>query len=204
MGKIKLTQEQADSIQKLRDYEVSDFGIIANVVKNTGYPPELEKSIEVLRRYTHGNEGDNADRLLDALRFGYGVMPQYSTGDWVISLSKIAIGKIGHIHDNGLCIGKWYKAPGVIETMDCFTDKFSRHATDDEKKKGFWWSIGREVDEWKEGDVVSDFHNVLTSIDSLEIHDGEVGFPTHNDSDFRHVSISEIRLVTPVEQRLDK
>ncbi len=181
MEKIKLTQKQADLIEEIKSWQ-----------------SEEHQSINYL------SAEDIAKCILAP--DSYEVMPQYKAGDWVINFDERAIGKIEFVDENTY-YGKWYKHPGDDETMECGTDAFSRHATDDEKKKGFWWSIGRKEDEYKDDDLVvtkwGDFGFIDMSEEDICVTNR---YPVIllKDSSIACRPADELRLVVRPEDRLDK
>lgn len=82
-GKVRVPQNVADSIEKFRNADISNYGIIIethNVAKISG----LEEEPKILLGWIHGDGGGNADKLLAALVKGYEVEPeQLRVGDWV-------------------------------------------------------------------------------------------------------------------------
>lgn len=122
MEKVKLTQEQADAIETLK---------------------EKAKGMLVVD-------------LLEALKNGYAVEEEYKVGDWVVYKSA----------QKGLIICKVESVSGVKVDTDyvasngykqSFGKSQIRHATPEEIKaeqeRRVWARIGREVNEWRKGDV---------------------------------------------------
>ena len=193
--KVKITREIAEAIEKLRDYDVTDFGIIANIIKDIDGPLELKKPIETLRNFTHRCEGSNADKLLDALRIGHEVEEEFKEGDWVFCPTINHVARVIDPHSKG---GISVADRNYARYIEC------RHATEQEiaqeKKRRFWSGIGREVDEYREGDVFRVI-NIPQEIVISEIK--EVRQLVVEDADGDCWNVEEIKLVTPVEQRCD-
>jgi len=92
----------------------------------------------------------------------------------------------------------------VLLANGCLTSKQTiiRHATPEEKKYHFWESVGREVDEYRVGDVFA-IHGESSSIIKIENNGERVTDEFGNVYGFKHFG-EELRLVCPVEQRLDR
>lgn len=200
MEKIQLTQKQADAIE----YALN---------KTDDYKDDKDRLLrDISRDYVNFHNDLFPLNKIDiavaakALYVGYEVIPQFNAGDWVINFDERAIGKIEFVDENTY-YGKWYKHPGDDETMECGTDAFSRHATDEEKKKGFWWSIGRKEDEYKDDDLVvtkwGDFGFIDMSEEDICVTNR---YPVIllKDSSIACRPADELRLVVKPEDRLDK
>lgn len=178
MEKIKLTQEQADLIEEIKSWQ-----------------SEEHQSINYL----------SAEDLAKCILApdSYEVIPQIKVGDWTT-------------YDNGPYANPRYATRQVVDFDEdlvyfdedrCMPVSAVRKATAEEesdaKKRQFWDGLGREVDEWKDGDIVT--HNgYFTNISVLDIQQGVARFPTYSDDGERIVPIQTVCLATPVEQRLDK
>src|SRR5690625_2663863 len=68
MGKVRLTQEQADAIEGIKEYQ--------RKLLNSGEHRIMEE-FKDLRSLT-------TDEFMDALYVGYEVEPEYSVGDWIV------------------------------------------------------------------------------------------------------------------------
>ncbi len=198
MEKIQLTQEQKDRI---------DF-----ILRN--WEPPVNSTIEeiVLRTHEHmWKETQNRclnDLSLDTLARvlytpdSYEVIPQYKVGDWVVYAHDNSIWEITKDTYND---GTHINLMNGNEIMNVVSANHLRHATPEEiakeKKRRFWDKLGREVDEYKEGDIVS-YRDLFTPLIDVEVNNCKVHFPS--DSGRFDVPIEDVRLSIPVEQRLDK
>lgn len=171
--KVKLPQNVADAIEAFRNADISDYGIVIethNVAKISG----LEDEPKVLLNWIHGKDGGNADLLLDALRIGYEVELEYKTGDWVRywkTDSIPAIGEITHIDHNF----NWAKFNNCIVARRI--ENITRHATPEEikaeKERRVWVKIGRQVGEFRDGDMRISKENVPTKTKVPDFATGE-------------------------------
>lgn len=184
---------------------------IAKLIKNSldKYPKHVivEHYHSIAAKY---REEMDLDTLIKALYIGYEIEEQYKVGDWVFVnnngdewVAKIATGT--GVRD----VFYVDECPYVDNKQYYHISKF-RHATPEEiakeKKRMFWVKLGREVDEYREGDIIN--------------HEGQYGSVIDCDmnnkkesitfecapyvSKLNYVSARKILLVTPVEQRLDQ
>lgn len=149
MGKVKVTQEQADKIKKLIETGQRDKDIIRLIdgdfdVHFNSYYRELGKM--------------NGKTLLKALTIGYEVEPEFKVGDWVV-------------HKNGNPFNTYLKPLAVKITSvkkdkiyyaeDCNVTRSERirHATPEEiaeeKDRRWWRKHGREHLQFIKNDLVS-------------------------------------------------
>lgn len=86
--KVKIPQNVADAIEKLRGL-YSNYGIVIAVEK--GGSDNLSESRSTLFNWTHEEDGENANKLLQALVNGYEIEPEifYKLHEWVIYGDKI-------------------------------------------------------------------------------------------------------------------
>ncbi|MCT1904083.1 hypothetical protein [Oceanobacillus sojae] len=194
MEKIKLTQEQADVIESLKGRDRNFSRLVKKHLE--GWRTKRNRCLNDL------NVGDFCKSIL--VPGSYEVIPQFNVGDWVVATGRPS---------------DFYNYPTKITDVDNInegyieTDKFTslnigyfRYATSEEeaqeKKRRFWEKLGREVSGWMEGDIVSEESNdrSITFLQQYEIERGCVHFP----EDRSNIPIEKIRLITPVEQRLDK
>lgn len=203
MEKIQLTQKQADAIE----YALN---------KTDDYKDDKDRLLrDISRDYVNFHNDLFPLNKIDiavaakALYVGYEVIPQFKVGDWVIFEYK-AVRVIGEILE--------------IETDEFFTAKVDdpkyqvpqnialsklRHVIPEEiqqeKKRRFWEKLGREVYEYEEGDIVGvEGSKFITYISYEDLDRGEVEFPRFTAGDNEYFPLNKIRLVTPVEKRLDK
>ncbi|WP_040981027.1 hypothetical protein [Oceanobacillus jeddahense] len=194
MQKIKLTPEQWEAIE----------------IRNSPDQRALVVEHHVKKRWTNLiNECLNELSTEELCRVlyepnSYEVMPEFKEGDWVINY-RGDIGKIESVSDNCIYAGKWYESPGSESLMYCRQDVFDHHANEEEKKKGFWWSIGREVDEYRMDDFVfvesmgyGFIRSGLNFMDDYRV----VEFIENGEIKGCHVHL--LRLITKTDERLDK
>lgn len=132
--KVKLTQEQADELE-LQKKELQKKDIVIRRVltaDNNGYFNTTFHSISV-------------DKLIKALYIGYEVDPKYNAGDWLKNTTNQQVFKLDD---------------GAAKILNEFPERYNyiRHATAEEiaeEKKCIWWGMfGREVYEFKKGDLI--------------------------------------------------
>lgn len=142
MEKVKITQEQADAIEGVKDDILDSFQEFKH------HPDRFVKRALPLRDLS-------VDEYQEALYVGYEVKKEFKTGDWVVRGSDGIISQITNIdysvnRHGGIFTDRyagWF-------TYSCF-----RHATDEEitteKKRRFWKGNDREVDDFRSGDLFS-------------------------------------------------
>lgn len=143
IGKIRLSKEEAVAIEKFLKHGDND---IATMIDGHEQGMWLDK-------YTPLNGLATSD-LARALLIGYEVEEEFKVGDWVAK-------KDGKRFANGLLIAKVEKVRKDYVThssnMGASLEAL-RHATPEEikaeKERQLWKSIGREVGEFRVGDVV--------------------------------------------------
>ena len=198
MKKVKLTQEQADLIEGYKKRGISDalkfieafsvqnrFVLLSNQCLNSLAVEELSICLLVSDSYE--------------------VIPQYNVGDWVINIHT---GEIGQVEEIKKVEGALGNNERIIVNSTINYPHSLRHATPEEiqqeKKRRFWERLGREVDVYKSGDIVTSGTGDYTAITNLEIKMNSVCFESIEAEYGAEYSFDDIRLVTPVEQRLDK
>lgn len=143
--KVKVTQEQAETIENLKRNGFTDESIIESHAKcPNGWMLSENTTLNRMSLL----------KLVDALRIGYEVEPQFKVGDWIVKL-------------NGECFMRGEKVMKVTEVKDnCIyfgvgrylTCRYIRLATPEEikteKERRLWKSIGREIGEFRIGDMI--------------------------------------------------
>lgn len=142
IGKITLTQEQAAAIEK---YKADGHNLAVFVSHGKrGFHGELQS----LRELTV----DEMGRLLYEPN-SYEVEKRFEVEDWVVN-NVGTVGRIDRIF-NGVAFGTWFNAEST--RMAIPVESINRHATQEEikavKEKQFWKNLGREVGEFRKGDV---------------------------------------------------
>lgn len=153
--KVKVPQEIADAIERLRKKPKSDFEIIILVNRpdrESGYT-EIESIKDWIRK-----AGYDVDLLLEVLVNGYEIAPEYKIGDWVANLDGSNIYPKGDVKvvEVGL-VDEFYVRP-ANDVAWGFPFSLLRHATPEEIKteveRQLWESIGRKVGEFRDGDTI--------------------------------------------------
>lgn len=199
MEKIQVTQKQADWLER---YELTQ-----------------EQIDHYINTQLHRKRPDSpivdwdAGKLARSLYVGYEVIPEFFEGDWVVTKSGY-VGQIEFIcvEEDWANIGysKDTKQRGVCLAKTFNLDEIERYATPEEiqqaKKRWFWEKLGREVDEYKPGDLVVtdnfEYGFIATSCGATEVNNRPVKLLVRDE--LLRIHINHLRLVTPVEQRLDK
>ncbi|GGP17261.1 hypothetical protein [Oceanobacillus neutriphilus] len=187
MEKIQVTQKQADWLER---YELTQEQI-DHYINIQPYKKRPDSPIVDW----------DAAKLARALYVGYEVIPQYKVGDWVVYVPDNSIWEITKDTYND---GTHINLMNGNEIMNVVSANHLRHATPEEiqqeKKRRFWERLGREVDEYRQGDIVTTGFGNYTSITKLEMNKKSVYF----DGPEAERSFDEIYLVAPEEQRMDK
>ncbi len=182
MEKVKLTPEQAEALEKERESWTDDTILQQHVERW-----HLQKRDHVL-------DSLHFTTLAKALYVGYEIEETYKIGDWlhVVTPNFEFVAKV---------IGE-YDEYTVFDNGKRLSSFEFRKATPEEiaavKKRRKWAAIGREVDEYRKGDIVMykryGHVDVVAFVDSQGIYLNQAP---------RYHSADEIELVCPVEQRFD-
>jgi len=138
--KLKLTQEQAEAIE---------------VVRTIIIPIEFANKLK----------GLSAAVILQAIKEGYDIKPQFKVGDWVVRVSEfrsyVENAKYQNYQVNSVFRIQTILNSYAIDEHGTNHDLENiRHATTGEikaeKERQLWKSIGREVGEFREGDIFLD------------------------------------------------
>ncbi len=131
----------------------------------------------------------------------YEVIPQFKLKEWVVNIHSGEIGQVEAFTNVKGALGNSERV--VVNNVVNYPDSL-RHATPEEiqqeKKRRFWSKLGREVDEWKEGDIVSVDDGAISTIEKGDVKRNKVYFECRPG----YYPIDKLRLAVPVEQRLDK
>lgn len=147
--KVKITQEQANALEWLQKIEGEEMGWEqGRLIKSHA------KDINDWHDEAIALRGMPLLTLVDALRIGYEIEPEYKVGDWIAFTE-------GHEKS-----GRVYQVAQLTENLANidYADGFAswwpinefRHATPEEirteKERRLWKTIGREVGEFKDKD----------------------------------------------------
>lgn len=186
--KVKVTQEQADWLHR---YELTQEQVDHHI------------DIQPYRKRPDSPIVDwPASKVARALYIGYEVEPEYKIGDWVTVFKKT--GTILEIRENGEVMtdikGDKYGANQIF-----YTDAI-RHATaseiEQEKERRFWSKHGREVKEYRKGDILKGYVGIFEVIEITD-EDHSIRFINddgRNDGFFKEASLE---VVCFAEFRLD-
>ena len=147
MEKVKLTKEQVTALEKA----INDYGI--DTTMNDHSPHNWGGRLSPLNELkTH--------QMARALYIGYEVEESFEVGDWVIDDEYGFIGQITKIE--GECIWAYWDDDNEEKRIH---EKELRHATPEEiakeKQRRWWAKHGREVFEFKSGDLIDHDHYVV-------------------------------------------
>ena len=141
MEKVKLTQEQAEAIERYKRELVDSideqyrFG-----VKRT--PHEWAEPLVEL----------GGKQVLEIIKHGYEVEEKFEIGDWVVHENRKLIGEVIRIYEDVLKITR-------LGDSHIWNKKYTRHATPEEiaeeKQRRWWAKHGRGVFEFKTGDLIN-------------------------------------------------
>ncbi|MDX1769926.1 MAG: hypothetical protein R3328_00225 [Planococcaceae bacterium] len=136
MSKVVLTKEQGEAIEVLKSAPRDHWGYVAERMKEKSFSHDYEPFNHMM-----------LDDVIKAYYEGYEIeQPKFEVGDWVVRKGKVqqikfvlascAIGQEFYYETDKI---------GVVYKSEI------RHAT---KEEIFWAELGREVGEFKKGDVV--------------------------------------------------
>lgn len=131
--------------------------------------------------------------FVEALENGYEVEEEFGIGDWIFSKYNKDIGRVTEVGSSYLK----YDDGFISNELHAF-----RHATEQEiaqeKKRRFWEGLGREINEYKKGDIAK-VENDVREVNFVR-EDGKVGF-----AGLMYIyATDEVTIITPVEKRLDQ
>ena len=156
-GKVELTRKQADAIEYFKN-KLGDERIIM-----------LHAEMLLDSEHEQIDQQENLDgisllTLVDALRIGYEVEPQYKVGDWIVFENAVNVSLVCAIEN----VGNSSVDTDYVGSNGCkqsFNKNRIRHATPEEikseKESRLWAKIGREVGEFKEQDTGFDYDGIL-------------------------------------------
>jgi len=177
MEKVKVTKAQAEAIEEYKEKVMGVFDFLHDLAGTHHIN-------------SHGEEQEEeAIKLMKAFTDGYEVEPEFKVGDWIY-IDECAT------HTNKEHVRKIVAVNPPAITLD---DNWNiglesghiRHATPSEikqeKERRFWAGLGREVNEYKKGDIAININRVIAE-----------PFVVINDC-----VVDYLKLVCPVENRLD-
>src|SRR5690625_443671 len=197
MEKVKLTPEQANAIKKWINKE------LLIIAKASGlFEHSTDESIAEL----------TMEQLVKALYIGYEVEPEFKKGDYVMVKWK---NREKEEFYRVVSIDPWGSIQ--IETLDGVPNvsghENTRHATPseiaEEKERRFWNKFGREVNEYRAGDIVKG-RGVITEkwrlgpVRKTPELEGAVQIEDISDGNTIDLEMESCRLICPVENRLDR
>ena len=146
MEKVKLTQEQAEAIEKLkRQHKGNVFDAIedhSNVL--------ADANNEWVGKYSPLNEMTVAE-VAQILVNGYEVEEMFEVGEWVMHKLSKWIGEVTRVYEDALDVLR-------LGNEYVWNKKYVRHATPEEiaeeKQRRWWAKHGRDVYEFKAGDLI--------------------------------------------------
>ena len=188
MKKVILTKEQAEAIKQIKDI---DYAINIHAFnKRPGSPLAELQTSEIAR----------------ALYIGYEVEPEFKVGDWVYHQSDGIVSQITRVNFNKL-------VPDAINTdghKGWISCEDIRHATSEEikqeKERRFWEKHGREVKEYRKGDLFIHPHDrrVYEIIEIDKNSSWPIRFIDKFGKNDGFGYEAGLRIVCFAEQRLDK
>lgn len=196
MEKVKLTKAQADAIE----WALSESTTYKNgpelLLQNHGHS-QFTNELFLIRLEPLNSL--NTLNLAKALIVGYEVEPEFKVGDWVVhDLNKKTQKIIRKANPASGDCGKF-----ILENEKGVLPAYLRHATPEEikqeKERRFWKGLGREVNEYKIGDVVST-GSITRPIETIW-KEAELSLEGMGMSNY--YKLDEIFMVCPVEKRLD-
>ena len=153
-----------------------------------------KEQAEIIEKIKRGNQ--LSKKFARAIIEGYEIEedhPTYKPGDIVVSIITGNVYKLLAPHDGG-----WYEGEVLFSDIDNsgliarLAKKNIRHAT---KKEVFWAELGRDVEEFKEGDAIYTVHDSIFIIDELRA--GEEDFISLEGA--KRKSVNSIKGIYPAE-----
>jgi hypothetical protein len=193
MEKVKLTQEQAESLEYLKRNFRSKEIVILHVQK---YGCDWAGKVE-------GINGLDVDTLIKALYIGYEIEEPFKVGDWVVFksglISKITKTDISHRKEQLIQVDNIEPGEDADDEYIPVSHVVRKAIAEEiaaEKERRKWKSIGREVNDYHKGDIVmvKNYADVVEFVDSIGPYLRGLK---------RYVGLNEIELICPVEQRFD-
>lgn len=186
--KVILTKEQANSIEKWINKEQLIIAKASGFLEHGVDEPIAELTMK---------------QLVKAIYIGYEVEPDFKVGDWVVNTSN------GYIK---LIENEREAREANFLNNDYIKRHELRHATSEEiaeeKERRFWNKFGREVNEYRAGDIVKG-RGVITEkwrlgpVKKTPELEGAVQIEDISDGNTIDLEMESCRLICPVEQRLD-
>ncbi|WP_163579084.1 hypothetical protein [Gracilibacillus saliphilus] len=186
--KVKITRKQADRLRETITY--GDKSTLIQTIANT---PKYE-----LESYNQCLATLSLDELIRALYIGYEVEKKFKPKDWIYIDAK-------GTHNNKPMVAQIdFIIPPRLQLDNVWhifmSSSHIRHATEEEiaqeKKRRFWSGIGRDVDEYRTGDIVYDEDKEAMEV--INVRDVYLDF-----KGFSPCKIEKCTLICPVEKRLD-
>ena len=185
----KVTREQAEAIEHTRDTMGDAALILLHGKDKNGWIGNLSKRLN----------GMPILKLIDALRVGYEVEPEYKVGDFVANKTTLEIYEVVSVNENNITIRR-----NEFKGIGSFSQH--RHATPEEikqeKERRWWKKHGRGVWELRKGDVLRSKSTHLT-YEIVDITDNGITFT--NDAGFRDKDLIKgcYKVLCFAENRLD-
>lgn len=146
MKKVKLTQGQAEAIEKLKS---KNKGNVFYAIEEHAFT-FADDDDYWLHEFKPLNDMGIAD-VAEVLVNGYEVEETFKVGDWVMHEPSKWLGEVTRIYEDELEVTRL--GDGYI-----WNKKYVRHATPEEiaeeKQRRWWAKHGRNVYEFKEGDLI--------------------------------------------------
>lgn len=149
--KVKITKEQAKSIEWLRERQSEKYGHLYSDEKCIKDHIKMKEKNGKWTKEMSGLNDMTTMNLIDALRVGYEVEVKFGDSKYFHS----NFGKTGILHEHHI-YWEGGGTTGLLYAKSDFIDNWIRHATEDEieqyKKNRIWRNLNRRVGEFKTGD----------------------------------------------------
>lgn len=160
----------------VRRIKKREDGVIVNLKNNGDYKEAFKSELTILNR-----------SMLDSK---WRILPSFKVGDWVKHKSYSKPEKIVKQNDDSI------ETETLIDNIKAFKQATTEEIKQ-EKERRWWMKIGREINEYKNGDIVST-GSITRKINYL-FENGELGL---EGMDYGYKP-NELILVCPTENRLD-
>ncbi len=209
MDKIKITQGQKEGLHEF-----------VNENTDIGHLPMSEELLEIFIENRKHWCSEQRQSIADFTPEQFALLlcgwyevkfeEEYPKGSFVVKMGEVW--EVDHPQadghkDNGTCFLALKRSDGVVyhNILRKEIRKATAEEIEREKKRRFWESLGREVDEYRIGDVVR--HEYAKGLGEITKEKGDfknhvLWSQTFCDSE-KTVNKKYITLITPVEKRLD-
>ena len=191
-SKLKITHEQEEALQKFINEPMR------NTNSKLAYYIERQNEMPFMHEYISLNDF-TPEQFALLLCGWYEVEKSFKEGDWIDWFGSICKVTKAERSTSGRLLIHTDESEGHVYEEEC--KKATPEEIAQEKERRKWAEIGREPDEFREGDILFDgsiyikFKSYESNVFAITIDDG--------DFETRH-QLKNLSLVCPVERRFDQ